>query len=123
MDKVTGFELPAGDIKRAKKFYEKAFGWKVKLWDDEYSHIKTAAMDKEWVPKEKGAVNGGMFKRGSKSEKPLLVITVKSINNTLKKVKTAGGKTVTPRTEAAEWGWWAEVQDEEGNVFELWEDK
>jgi uncharacterized protein len=92
MDQVTGFEIPAGDTKRAKKFYEKVFGWKVDLWGDEYSHVKTVAMDKNWVPKKKGAVNGGMFKRTKKTDKPLLVITVRSVDATLKKAKAAGGR-------------------------------
>jgi len=27
MDPVFHFEIPAGDMKRAKKFYESVFGW------------------------------------------------------------------------------------------------
>ena len=122
MDQVTGFEIPAGNIRRAKKFYSGVFGWKVDLWDREYSHIKTVAMDKNWVPKEKGAVNGGLFRRKNKTEKPLIQVTVRSIDATLKKTKSAGGSIVTPKTQADEWGWWAEIKDKEGNVFELWQD-
>ena len=122
MDKVTGFEIPADNLKRAKKFYGSVFGWKIDQLDNEYSHIKTVDMDSNWVPKIKGAVNGGMFKRGSKTERPIILITVESIEKTLSKAQKAGGKTVTGRTMAGEWGWWAEVMDTEKNVFELWED-
>jgi predicted enzyme related to lactoylglutathione lyase len=122
MDKVTGFEIPVVNMLRAKKFYSSAFGWKVDIYDDEYSHIKTVAMDKNWMPKEKGAVNGGMFKRRAKKEKPLILVTVDSVKKTVAKVKKAGGKIITDMTQAGEWGWWAEVADLEGNVFELWQD-
>ena len=122
MDKVTGFEIPADNLKRARKFYGSVFGWKIDQLDDEYSHIKTVDMDSNWVPKVKGAVNGGLFKRALKTERPVILITVDSIEKTLAKAKRCGGKTVTGRTMAGEWGWWAEVMDTEKNVFELWED-
>jgi uncharacterized protein len=121
MDKVTGFEIPVANMKRAQKFLKGVFGWKFEQWDD-YAHVKTVEMDKNWMPKEKGAVNGGMFIREAKKEVPEIMITVDSIDKTLEKVKKEKGRIMTPKTEAGEWGWWAEVMDTEGNIFELWED-
>lgn len=123
MDKVTSFELPADNIKRAQKFLQSVFGWKFDNWDDDHAHIKTVEMDKNWVPKEKGAINGLIFKRQSKNDKPLIVVTVPSVSRYLEKVKKARGKVVTGKQEAGEWGYWAEIMDTEGNVIELWEDK
>lgn len=122
MDKVTGFEIPAGRTERAGKFYRNVFGWKIEGKDEEYAHIKTVEMDRNWVPKEKGAVNGGLVKKEGKSDSPLLVITVDSIEKTLDKVRKAKGKVITGKQEAGEWGWWALIKDTEGNTFELWED-
>jgi uncharacterized protein len=122
MDKVTGFEIPVANMKRAEKFFKGVFGWKFDHWGSDYAHVKTVEMDKNWVPKEKGAVNGMLFKRESKKEAPLILVTVDSIDKTIEKIKKQKGKIVTPKTEAGEWGWWAEVKDTEGNAFELWED-
>jgi len=122
MDKVSFFEIPADNLKSAQKFFKGVFGWKTEAWKDDYVNITTVETDKNWMPKEKGAINGAIFKRKSKNEKPLLMIEVPSIEKYLQKVKKAGGKVVTGRAEAGEWGWWAEIADTEGNVSELWED-
>jgi len=122
MDKVTGFDIPADNVKRAGKFYEKVFGWKISSHSEGHSHITTVKMDKNWVPEEKGAVNGGLYKRAKKKESPAVIVEVDSIDDSLAKAKKAKGRVVTPKTEAGEWGWWAEIEDTEGNIFELWED-
>jgi predicted enzyme related to lactoylglutathione lyase len=50
------------------------------------------------------------------------MVTVPSIDKYLEKVKKAGGKVITGKEEAGEWGYWAEIEDTEGNAYELWED-
>ena len=122
MDKVTGFDVPAYNVERAAEFYQKLFGWKTTSHEEGHSHIMTVKMDKHWVPKKKGAVNGGLYKKGKKNEKLAAIVTVDSIDKSLARAKKAKGNVVTPKTAAGEWGWWAEIQDTEGNVFELWED-
>jgi len=52
-----------------------------------------------------------------------LMITVCSISSYLAKVREENGRVLTGKTRAGEWGWWAEIADPEGNVFQLWEDK
>ena len=34
MDSVVHFEIPAKDVKRASAFYEKAFGWQIKQFEN-----------------------------------------------------------------------------------------
>ncbi|MHB9154572.1 MAG: VOC family protein [Endomicrobiales bacterium] len=123
MDKVTHFEVPVENMKRAQKFFQGAFGWNFEVWDKDYYYAETVETDKKGVPKEKGAVNGALFKREKKNERPLLVVSVASLDTALEKVKKAKGKIVTGKQEAGEWGYWAEIMDTEGNVFELWEEK
>jgi predicted enzyme related to lactoylglutathione lyase len=122
MDKVTGFEIPVDNMKRAQKFLKSVFGWQFKNWKDEYAHIMTVETNKHWIPKEKGAVNGGMYKMESKSDKPAVVVTVPSVAKYLEKAKKAGGKIITGKQEAGEWGFWAEIADTEGNIYQLWEE-
>jgi len=54
MDKVTHFEIPADDMKREQKFLQSVFGWKSEGWDEDYYHVKTVEMDKNWVPRKRG---------------------------------------------------------------------
>ncbi len=121
MDKVIMFELPVGNVKRASAFYRAAFGWKITPWDGYYG-VTTVPEDKNWVPKEKGAINGGMYKRDDKTEAPALIIGVASIDKALAKIKKAGGKIVSGKEEHGEWGYYARVKDSEGNIFALWEE-
>jgi predicted enzyme related to lactoylglutathione lyase len=123
MDKVTSFEIPADNIKRAQKFLKSAFGWDFEEWHEDYYGIEAAESDKNGMSKEKGAINGALYKRESKQEHPLVVVEVPSIDRSLEKVKKAKGKVVTRKQEAGEWGYWAEVMDTEGNVYELWQEK
>jgi uncharacterized protein len=123
MDKVIGFDIPADNVKKLREFYEKVFGWNISSHNESHFHVKTVETDENWVPVEKGVVNGGLFRREKKNDCPLIVIEVSSIDESLVKAQKANGRVVTPKTDAGEWGWWAEIEDTEGNVFELWQDK
>ena len=120
MNKVIMFELPVTNVKRASAFYKKAFGWQIYPWNGSYGVI-TVPEDKNWVPKEKGAINGEMYRRSSKEEKAMVVVLVPSMAKALAAVKKAGGKVVLEKEAYGEWGWYARVKDPEGNTFGLWE--
>jgi len=121
MDKVIMFELPVTNVKRASAFYKKAFGWQIYPWDGSYGVI-TVPEDKNWVPKERGAINGEMYRRASKDEKPMVVVLVPSITRALTAVRRAGGKVILEKEAYEDWGFYARVKDTEGNVFGLWEE-
>ena len=123
MDQVTGFEIPAVNLKRSVKFFKTVFNWKVSAIEDDYTHVETVPTDSDWMPKEKGAINGGLFKKEAKDKGPLIVISVDSIDKTFDKVKKAKGKVISKKEAVGEWGYWALIQDTEGNLLELWEDK
>jgi uncharacterized protein len=122
MDKIVHFEIPADDIARAKKFYGSAFGWQL---DDmqgmDYTTVRTVDVDEQQMPKEPGAINGGMMKRSSDTPSPVITINVDSVEDALKKVEAGGGSTVRPRQEISGMGAFAYFKDTEGNVMGLWE--
>ena len=120
MNKVIMFELPVNSLKRASEFYKKAFGWQIEPWNGSFG-VVTVPEDENWMPKEKGAINGEMYRRESNDDKPMLVILVPSITKTINKLKQAGGKIISEKEAYGEWGWYARVKDTEGNVFGLWE--
>ena len=123
MDKVVHFEIPFDDEKRVQNFYKNLFGWKINAVPGmPYFMVNTVATDKKNMPKEVGAINGGMMKRNVPGEGPVIVINVSDIDSYLKKVEKAGGKTVLPKQKVADMGLYARVTDTEGNVVGLWQD-
>jgi predicted enzyme related to lactoylglutathione lyase len=123
---ITHFEIPADNIERAKKFYEKIFDWKIEKYDDkdeEYYFVMTTEVgDDEWTPKEPGAINGGLVKREMPDESFVNYVIVDSIDKTCKLIEKNGGKMVVQKTKMGEWGWWAVFKDTEGNVLGLYEE-
>ncbi|OGI28501.1 MAG: glyoxalase [Candidatus Moranbacteria bacterium RIFOXYA12_FULL_44_15] len=125
MDKVVHFEIPADDVERAKKFYGSIFGWKLEDFPMEggevYTMATTVEVDEKHMPKASGAINGGIMKRGKEVSSPVIAINVDSIDESVKKVEEAGGKTVMPKMPVKDMGYYAYVTDSEGNVIGLWE--
>jgi predicted enzyme related to lactoylglutathione lyase len=122
MDKVVHFEIPFADKGRAMKFYSETFGWQlVDLPDMQYVLAHTVPTDEKQMPKEPGAINGGLFARPQEAPTPTIYVGVKSVETALQKVQTAGGKVVTPRTPIPGMGAYARVSDTEGNVIGLFE--
>ena len=72
--------------------------------------------DKNHMVAGKGEINGGLFHRNDSARQPLVVIGVKSIDETIKKVISAGGKLVTPKQPIPN-GSYARVADCEGNII------
>ena len=111
---IMHFEIPADDLKRAKKFYEKAFGWKITdPWKMDYFFVETKAKREE-------GINGGMLLRKMPDQPFMNYITVDSIDAYCKKVEKAGGTIVLPKMEIGEgMGWIAAFKDTENNIMGL----
>jgi len=123
MDKVSHFEIPYDDQERAQKFYQDVFGWQINKFPDmEYYLATTCDTDpKTMEPTEPGAINGGLLKKDPTGEHPLIVITVPSVDDHIKKVESAGGKIVMPTVKVGDFGLYARMKDTEDNVFGLWQ--
>lgn len=126
MDKVVHFEIPADDLNRAKQFYSSIFGWQLEDWPmpdgSVYVGARTVEADEATkMPREAGAINGGLMQRSADAPAPVLAMDVSSIDEYLKKVEAAGGKVVRPKVQIGDMGYYAYVADTEGNVIGLWE--
>lgn len=123
MDSVTHFEIPCDDTARAQKFYQDVFGWQfAKLPDMDYHMITTTETDPQtMMPKQSGAINGGMRQRQQTGEAPIIVLNVPSLDDRLKKVEEAGGKVVLPKMDIGAYGFYACASDTEGNVIGIWQ--
>ena len=95
MGKVVHFEIPADDLSRAKKFYSTVFGWRAdEMPEMEYVMIGTTKSDENGMPKQPGAINGGMLKRQDPVRHPVVTIDVENMDDALAKVKKNGGQIV-----------------------------
>jgi predicted enzyme related to lactoylglutathione lyase len=125
MDKIVHFEIPADDLARAKGFYGSIFGWELNDVDmgggQIYTTVITVPVGEDRMPKEPGAINGGMMTRSAEITSPVITVNVASIDDALKKIEAAGGSVVTPRTPIPDMGAFAYFKDTEGNLMGLWE--
>jgi hypothetical protein len=122
-NRVIHFEIQADDIERAKKFYEKTFGWKIEQMmaaDDkggmDYWGLTTG-------PDGKPGINGGMYKRPM--DKKIMTydctIGVADIDKAIDLVKKNGGTITQEKMEIPDVGLFAGGLDTEGNKFGLME--
>jgi uncharacterized protein len=112
---VVWFNVPAEDIKRAKKFYSSLFGWKISSFQgmDDFLHIDTGGHD--------ASPDGGIGQRQGEEHAIVNYIGVDSVDKYLKKVQKLGGKVCMPKTAVPQMGYFAVCQDSENNGFGLWE--
>lgn len=112
---MSHLEIPADDVARARKFYEGVFGWQTSEMDGypNYFLFSFGQIDRA----------GGAVGVRNESTGPALrlYISVNSIDATLPKVTQLGGKIVEPRTEITGQGWYAVIDDTEGNQLGLYE--
>ena len=127
MNKVQHFEVPADDMRRAKKFYSEVFGWEFEDYPMpgmEYSAIYTTEVDKKTrMPKEAGAINGGLLKRGGPwlLKTPTIAVVVPDLQKAINKIKAAGGGVIMEPTKVGEMGVYAYVKDTEDNTIGVWQ--
>jgi predicted enzyme related to lactoylglutathione lyase len=122
MGKVTHFEIPADDTQRAVKFYEEIFGWhNVPMPQMSYTMVHTGPTDDQsGMVKENGFINGGIMERKD-IKSPVVVIEVKSIDETLTLAESKGSQVIRPKVKVGEMGYVAYITDSEGNTIGIWE--
>lgn len=116
---LNWFEIPVGDMDRAKKFYEAIFGFKMET--QEMMGMKMAYFPADMM---NGKVGGGLVE--SPYHKPSAEGTKVYLNanpdlaGVLDKVEAAGGSLAMPKTKISdEIGYMAGFMDTEGNLVSL----
>ena len=86
--------------------------------------ITADTYDEDGLPIEAGGINGGLIQRGTyKQQVTSFFIKVKSIDDTIEIVEKNGGKLVFAKILIADFAYFAQINDYEGNLISLWEDK
>ncbi len=114
-NKLTHFAIHIDDIERAKNFYEGVFDWGFTSYgQSDFLQIKA---DKT----ENGELIGALQSRKYSPLKERIMgyecsISVKSVDDIIKRVEDNGGKTLMPKTVIPFVGWITKFLDTEGNL-------
>ena len=108
-------EIPADDPARARRFYSELFGWEIGEMPGFPDYFLFSFGE---ISRSGGAVG----KRGESAGESLRVyLNVDAIDPVLARVPELGGTVTTPRTEIQGQGWFAVIDDSEGNESGLFE--
>lgn len=114
-------ELSTTDVKKAKDFYGKVFGWE---FDDTEMGDMTYTMVK--VKGKKACAGIWAIPKDMQSQIPphwMSYVLVENLEKSLAQVTKLGGKIVRPATEAGDFGIFAIISDPSGAMIALWENK
>ena len=103
------FEIPVDDPDRAEAFYRDVFGWSFQRFDGAPSYYGMAS-----TGEDNPGINGALYQREPDSV-TVLTMSVPSIEEAIAKVEEKGGKVVLPKTPIPGMGWFANLEDTEGN--------
>ena len=108
-------EIPADDPTRAKRFYSELFGWEMSEMPGYADYLLFSFGQ---IERSGGAVG----KRGeSAGDRLRIYLLADSIDAVLARVPELGGSVTTARTEIPGQGWYAVIDDSEGNEIGLFE--
>jgi uncharacterized protein len=123
---VIHFDVPAEDTEALAAFYAKAFGWQSQALGaqaGDYVLAFTGDIEPETrLPKKRGFINGGFYKKGQPSQGVKLTILVDDIKEAMKKVEAAGGKILGEPVEMPGVGLFVDFTDTAGNLATLNQD-
>ncbi len=106
-------EIPTIDLKKAKTFYGKLFGWEFQEMPDiDYVVFRTGHHP-----------NGGLMlvKKMPRSSQVNIYIEVDDIDTKLKEIRKARGKVLVKKSPIGEMGFWAQFESPDGCKLSLWE--
>lgn len=113
MNKIEWIVIPAPDLIKAKDFYADIFGWKIGIFTADFWLFDADTIRGGFDPKLKPGDKGIRFS-----------ITVDNIEETLFKIADKGGIIVKEKTAIASgYGFFAQFNDPNGNLLELWAEK
>ena len=113
---IVHIEIPATNASVAGKFYQDVFGWGINA-DPTYNYV---------MFQSEGGPGGGFVVPGEnapveyKLDRLLVYLATDDIVATLATIEAHGGKTVLPKTEIPQVGWWAVFTDPSGNHLALY---
>jgi len=109
-NQVQYIEFLSGDLPRIKNFYSEAFNWDFTDYGDDYTAFSGTHID------------GGFAKGESRQGSVLVILYSDDLQNTLDKVKQAGGE-IVQEIFSFPGGQRFHFSDPDGNELAVWSDK
>ena len=112
---VVHFAIHGDDLERARRFYEKVFGWQFRPYGPaDFFQIATGSKE------EPGILGALQSRRYSMLPREILgyecSVSVDDVDATVAAVEAHGGKVVIPKTAIPGVGWLVKFLDTEGNL-------
>lgn len=116
---ISWVSIPSIDFDRAVKFYSELTGKPLNTMGEGDQRMATSVPNTdEWKMIVGFGVTGdSTIKPGSSGLRVYLVSD--DLDGWLSRVENAGGKILTPKSEMGEYGFWALIEDTEGNHIGL----
>lgn len=114
---VGYFEIPANDLDRATRFYERVFGWELERTSIDGHPMALFPYDAA-APGVTGALASGESYVPSRHG-PRVYFRTTDIDAVLTRAVQAGGQVLYPKKSIGDLGWVAEFEDSEGNAIAL----
>jgi len=115
---VVHFEIGHKDLGKAKTFYTELLGWQ---FGDAGPTMAMLGNLGPYAEEKTEGIGGHMQSLGHEPHHYVTFYAqVDDIEATLKHAEELGGKTVIPKQEVPEMGWFAWFSDPGGNVIGLW---
>jgi uncharacterized protein len=113
---VAHFEIFASDVERARKFYERVFGWRFEIGGPPDFYLLTTGPETD-----PGLTHGLIAKRsGAAAQGPLnsfrCTVSVRSIDESIAAIESAGGKLRSAVIDIPGVGKVAEFADTDDNI-------
>ncbi len=109
---IAHAEIPTKNPDKAKEFFKNVFGWEFKPFGKGYQLFNT----------HKGLTVGLRTAENLQSgDTTIFHVYVDSIDETLTKVESYGGKTERKKTVIPAMGWYALIRDADNNIIGLYE--
>jgi len=117
--KPTYFDLSVTDLEAARRFFERALGWRFEKFPMPYEYYRIQA----GAPDEPG-IDGGI---GAAKDAPLagerpttqVTIPVNNLDEVLARVRDSGGRIMEPKMPIPGIGWYATCAEPGGLLFGL----
>jgi predicted enzyme related to lactoylglutathione lyase len=104
-------KIPADNVESLKDFYSSLIGWQ----------FEKGQTQGYWIIKNAG-ISGGLMQKDNPEQISSMFIEVESIEDYTYKAKGLGSKVVKDKQEISE-GFYAVLEDPQGNSFGVWQNK
>jgi predicted enzyme related to lactoylglutathione lyase len=109
---IAPVEIPSTNLNQSEEFFKKVFGWEFKPFGNGYLLFNNHQGIMVGLRKAEQVLKGDCT---------VFHVNIDSIEQTIEKVKSAGGHIKTGKTTIPAMGWYAVIYDPDGNSIGLYQ--